>query len=74
MREVLPGSQLRHPHEPTDEANRCSLGHETPKRLQKALYVGFSQIGRPLQVVIVVLRHVRRQTFGNASKLQERFA
>jgi hypothetical protein len=37
--------------EPTDEANRCSLGHETPNRLQKALYVGFSQIGWPLQVV-----------------------
>jgi len=36
---------------PTGEANRCNLGHVTPKTLQKALYVGFSQIGRPLQVV-----------------------
>ena len=36
---------------PTDEANRCNLRHVTPKALQKALYVGFSQIGRPLQVV-----------------------
>jgi hypothetical protein len=37
--------------EPTGEANRCNLGHVTPKTLQTALYVGFSQIGRPLQVV-----------------------
>ena len=37
------------PEKPTDEANRC--GHVTPKTLQKALYVGFSQISRPLQVV-----------------------
>jgi len=36
---------------PTDEANRCNLRHVTPKTLQKALYVRFSQIGRPLQVV-----------------------
>ena len=36
---------------PTGEANRCNLRHATPKTLQKALYVGFSQIGRPLQVV-----------------------
>ena len=36
---------------PTDEPNRCNLRHVTPKTLQKALYVGFSQIGRPLQVV-----------------------
>ena len=36
---------------PTDEANRCNLGRVTPKTLQKALYVGFSQIDRPLQVV-----------------------
>ena len=36
---------------PTDEANRCNLRHVAPKTLQKALYVGFSQIGRPLQVV-----------------------
>jgi hypothetical protein len=37
--------------EPTDEANRCDLGHVTPKTLQKALYVGFFGGGRPLQVV-----------------------
>src|ERR1019366_3735802 len=37
--------------EPIDEANRCNLRHVTPKTLQKALYVGFSQIGRPPQVV-----------------------
>ena len=36
---------------PTDEANRCNLRHVTPKTLQKALYVGFSQTGQPLQVV-----------------------
>src|ERR1035438_708029 len=36
---------------PTDVANRCNLRHVTPKTLQKALYVGFSQISRPLQVV-----------------------
>src|ERR1035437_2213655 len=37
--------------ETTDEANRCNLRHVTPKTLQKALYVGFSESGRPLQVV-----------------------
>ena len=37
--------------EPIPEANRCDLRHVTPKTLRKALYVGFSQIGRPLQVV-----------------------
>ena len=31
---------------PTDAANRCNLRHVTPKTFQKALYVGFSQIGR----------------------------
>src|ERR1035437_1322830 len=36
---------------PTDEANRYNLGHLTPKTFQKALYVGLSQIGQPLQVV-----------------------
>ena len=36
---------------PIGEANRCNLRHVTPKTPQKALYVGFSQIGRPLQVV-----------------------
>ena len=41
----------RHPPECTDEANRCSLGYEAPKRLQKALYVGFSQVGQPLASV-----------------------
>ena len=44
-RAVLPLS------EPTDEANRCNLRHVTPKTLQKALYVGFSEVDRPLQVV-----------------------
>jgi hypothetical protein len=33
---------------PTDEANCCNLRHVTPKTLQKALYVGFSQISQPL--------------------------
>ena len=37
--------------EPTDEANRCNLGHVTPKMLRKALYVGFFGSGRLLQVV-----------------------
>ena len=36
---------------PTNEANRCNPEHLTPKTLQKALYVGFSQIGQPPQVV-----------------------
>ena len=36
---------------PAREPNRCNLRHVAPKTLQKALYVGFSQIGRPLQVV-----------------------
>ena len=36
---------------PTHEANRCNLRHVTPKTLQKALYVVFSESGRPLQVV-----------------------
>jgi hypothetical protein len=36
---------------PADEANRCDPRHATPKTLQKALYVGFSQIRRPPQVV-----------------------
>jgi hypothetical protein len=39
------------PAKPTNEANRCNPRHVTPKTLQKALYVGFSQIGWPLQVV-----------------------
>src|ERR1035438_4161831 len=43
---IAPSSQ-----KPTDEANRCNLRHVTPKTRQKALYVVFSQIGRPLQVV-----------------------
>ena len=52
IRQVLPGCQLRRPlPEPTYEANRCDLRHVTPRPLQKALYVGLSQIGRPLQVV-----------------------
>jgi hypothetical protein len=36
------------PEPTTDEAN---LRHVTPKTLQKAHYVGLSQIGQPLQVV-----------------------
>ena len=36
---------------PADEANRCILRHVTPKTLQIALYVGYSQVGRPLPVV-----------------------
>jgi len=36
---------------PTDKANRCILRHVAPKTLQKALYVGFFQSGRPPQVV-----------------------
>ena len=51
IRQVLPGSQSRRCPEAHHEANRCNLGHVTPKTLQKALYVGFSQTGRPLQVV-----------------------
>ena len=35
----------------TDEANRCILGHLTPKTLQKALPVGYFKTGQPLQVV-----------------------
>src|ERR1017187_7701032 len=51
IRQFLPGSQSRRRPEPTDEANRCNLRHVTPKTLQKALYVGCSESGRPLQVV-----------------------
>jgi hypothetical protein len=36
---------------PSPEGNRCKLRHEAPKALQKALYVGCSERGRPLQVV-----------------------
>ena len=36
---------------PTEEANRCILRHLAPKTLQKALYVGFFESVRPLQVV-----------------------
>jgi hypothetical protein len=34
-----------------DEANRSNLRHATPKTLQKALYVGFFESDRLLQVV-----------------------
>jgi hypothetical protein len=51
IRQVLPGAQSRRCPEAHHEANRCNLGHVTPKTLQKALYVGSYQIGRPLQVV-----------------------
>src|ERR1017187_1731330 len=44
-RAVLPDS--------TEAVNRCNLRHVTPKTLQKALYLGFSQSGRRLQVVCV---------------------
>jgi hypothetical protein len=48
----LPGAnRATLPGKPTDEANRCNLRHVTLKALQKALYVGFSQISQPLQVV-----------------------
>ena len=36
---------------PSDEANRCNLRHVAPKALQKALYVGYLESGKPLQVV-----------------------
>ena len=36
---------------PSPEGNRCKLRHEAPKALQKALYVGCSESGGPLQVV-----------------------
>ena len=51
IRQVLPGCQSRRPPGTTDAANRCNLRHITPRTLLKALYVGFSQIGRHLQVV-----------------------
>ena len=47
----FPGANRAVLPEPTDEANRCNLGHVTPKTLQKALYVGFFGSGRLLQVV-----------------------
>ena len=51
IRQILPGSQSRRCPKPIGEANGCDLGHLTPKTLQKALYVGLSQISQPLQVV-----------------------
>jgi hypothetical protein len=47
----LPGANRAVVPNPSAAANRCNLRHVTPKTLQKALYVGLSQIGRPLQVV-----------------------
>ena len=49
--QVLPGPNGAVVPKPIDEANRCNLRHVTPKTLQKALYVGFSESGQPLQVV-----------------------
>jgi len=49
--QVLPGSQSRRRPKPSDEANRCILRHVAPKALQKALYVGYLESGKPLQVV-----------------------
>jgi len=46
----FPGPNRAVVPKPINEANRCNPGHVTPKTLQKALYVGFSQIGGPLQV------------------------
>jgi hypothetical protein len=46
---------------PIDEANRCNLRHVAPRTLQKALYVGFSQIGRPLRVVCLGWSHFLSQ-------------
>jgi hypothetical protein len=43
------------PPKPTDEANRCILRYVTPKTLQKAPYVGSSQIPQPPQVVCFCL-------------------
>ena len=45
----------------TDEANGYDLRHVTPKTLQKALYVGFSQTGQPLQVVSLGWSHFQSQ-------------
>jgi hypothetical protein len=36
---------------PINQANRCILRHVTPKTLQKALYVGYFETGKPLPVV-----------------------
>ena len=50
-RQVLPAPNRAVAPKATDEANCCNLRHVTPKTLQKALYVGFSESGRPPQVV-----------------------
>ncbi len=47
----LPGANHAVVPKPIDEANRCILRHAMPKALQKALYVGLSQFGRPQRVV-----------------------
>src|ERR1035437_8440106 len=62
IRRVLPGCQSRRPAEPTEAANRCNLRHITPKTLQEALYVGFSQIGRPLQAGSLLARRQQPKT------------
>jgi hypothetical protein len=43
------------PIPPSSRTNRCNLRRAAPKTFQKALYVGFSRIGRPLQVVCLWL-------------------
>src|ERR1035441_6827034 len=54
---ILPAAVLLYPGKelfrnlPVDKPHTCNLRHVAPKTLQKALYVGFSQIGRPLPVV-----------------------
>src|ERR1039457_4816177 len=54
---ILPAAILLYPGKelfrnlPVDKPHTCNLRHVTPKTLQKALYMEFSQIGRPLQVV-----------------------
>ncbi len=51
IRHFLPGSQSPRCPQSTCEANCCILRHVTPITLQKALYVAFSQIAQPPQVV-----------------------
>ena len=54
---ILPAAVLFYPGKelfrnlPVDKPHTCNLRHVAPKTRQKALYVGFSQIDRPLQVV-----------------------
>jgi hypothetical protein len=50
MGSFFPGPNRTVVPKTTEEANRCILRHVAPKTLQKALYVGLSQIAQPLQV------------------------